>query len=341
WVRAASVRSSLSRDRWKPGEFFGDGGAGWRRDVLAEMTEKRGGLSKGNRARIVLALSERAAHAVELLSLLACLDAFGNDPHAELSGDLDQGADDGLAAAIIAQALDKGLVNLDQIDRELQQVGERRVASAEIIECDEHMLLAEPLDTCRDAAVAAAAHEDRFADLKHEVFQGHVLAGEGGSDARVEVATVKVGRGDVDADMLKGNAAIQPYAQIYRDGVHDRVGHHVGEARLAEGFLEVLGCEHSTIEVADAGKRFKADDLGRFELDERLVKRRHATLAQGLVNHGDGVEAAGDGGAHAKFEGNEAAAAGRLAVVECQVGVLGKLFSVGRRIAENAACGDV
>src|SRR5690606_12907322 len=161
------------------------------------------------------------------------------------------------------------------------------------------------------------------------------------SDARVEVATVKVGRGDVDADMLKGNAAIQPYAQIYRDGVHDRVGHHVGEARLAESFLEILGCEHSTIDVADAGKRFKADDLGRFELDERLVKRRHATLAQGLVNHGDGVEAAGDGGAHAKFEGNEAAAAGRLAVVECQVGVLGKLFSVGRRIAENAACGDV
>src|SRR5690606_33942524 len=63
-VRAARVQSSLSLDRWRPGEFFADGSAGWRRDVLAEMTEKRGGFSKGNRARIVVALSERAAHAV-------------------------------------------------------------------------------------------------------------------------------------------------------------------------------------------------------------------------------------------------------------------------------------
>src|SRR5690606_41740915 len=134
------------------------------------------------------------------------------------------------------------------------------------------------------------------------------------SDARVEVATVKVGRGDVDADMLKGNATSQPYAQIYRDGVHDRVGHHVGEARLAESFLEILGCEHSTIDVADAGKRFKAGDLGRFALDERPAKRRHATLAQGLVNQGDGDPAAGDGGAHARLEGSDTGAAARLGV---------------------------
>ena len=61
----------------------------------------------GHGASEVVALARVASQGRDLLVLLGGLDAFGDDGHAQVVGQVDDGADDGLAARSLAEVGDE------------------------------------------------------------------------------------------------------------------------------------------------------------------------------------------------------------------------------------------
>jgi hypothetical protein len=123
----------------------GDGGgaACLRLGFLAEALQQFGDDASRNRARIEIALAKAAAHHLQALGLPLRFDALGDDLHAEAVGDPDQRLDDHAAPGAAFDAADEGAVDLDDVDREIQQMGQRGEAGAEIVERDENAPLAQ------------------------------------------------------------------------------------------------------------------------------------------------------------------------------------------------------
>jgi len=66
--------------------------------------------------------------------LLVAFYAFGDYGEAEAVGYGDDGVDDGVGAAGVADAIDEGAVDLEALDGELVELAEGRVASAEVVD---------------------------------------------------------------------------------------------------------------------------------------------------------------------------------------------------------------
>jgi hypothetical protein len=65
-----------------------------------------------------------AAEAFQYGQLLFGFDAFGHDRQTEGVGQCDDGGDDGALFGAVAQLVDERLVDLDEVERELTQVGQ-------------------------------------------------------------------------------------------------------------------------------------------------------------------------------------------------------------------------
>jgi hypothetical protein len=81
-------------------------------------------------------LAQLAAHHLRLLGMELGLDAFRHDPDVELPTDGDQPSHDHRARIAGRQPRDERLVDLDDDDRHVEEVGERRVTGPEIVERD-------------------------------------------------------------------------------------------------------------------------------------------------------------------------------------------------------------
>ena len=72
------------------------------------------------------------------MHLLESLDALGHHIHAHVVREIDQRLDDGGGVAVGADGIDEHLVDLDDVDAELEHVGEPAVAGADIVDGDAH-----------------------------------------------------------------------------------------------------------------------------------------------------------------------------------------------------------
>ena len=61
------------------------------------------------------------------------LDTFADDPQLEQVRQFDDLGDDGVAGLVVTKVRNKALVDFDVVDWELLEVGERGIASAEIV----------------------------------------------------------------------------------------------------------------------------------------------------------------------------------------------------------------
>ena len=100
--RASSSAAGSGRDRWKP----------W---------------------------AKSQPSAVRRRELAGRLHALGHDPHPERLGHADDRLHDrGVALAVLAEVGDERAVDLERVDRVAAQVGQRRVAGAEVVEHQPH-----------------------------------------------------------------------------------------------------------------------------------------------------------------------------------------------------------
>ena len=114
--------------------------------------------------------------------LLGGLDALGHDRHAEQVGELDDREDDGVARAILFQVGDEALVDLDDVDREALEVGERGVAGSEVVEGERHAELLQLVED--DERPFGVLHEDALGHLEGDQLGIGLGAGEHRGDGR-------------------------------------------------------------------------------------------------------------------------------------------------------------
>ena len=115
----------------------------------------------------------RAAEREQLLGVRQRFDAFGDEPHAELVGQLHDRAADGAAVVGRSHARDERPIQLERVDRIALQRAQRRIAGAEVVEVHRHLDVVQPFDRSRPARHAAGVVGVRRAE-----------AGRAGADAR-------------------------------------------------------------------------------------------------------------------------------------------------------------
>jgi hypothetical protein len=87
-----------------------------------------------NRWREEISLPEPAAYAAQQIGLLIGLDAFDDHGNSQFRGDAHQTFNDRQPRTVGRKALHECAVDLDDVDRHREQVGERGETGAEIIQ---------------------------------------------------------------------------------------------------------------------------------------------------------------------------------------------------------------
>src|SRR5215218_4989557 len=114
----------------------------------------------------VVALAQRAGQVVERLQLVGVLQALRNDLHAQGLAELDDGRGHRARLRAGRHAVDEGLVDLQRVDREPAQVGQRRVPRAEVVEGQADAELLDLLELV--GGVRRVLHEQGLGDLQGE-----------------------------------------------------------------------------------------------------------------------------------------------------------------------------
>jgi hypothetical protein len=96
-----------------------------------------------DRAVVQVALHRFAAVGAQVARLRFGLDAFGHQVQAQAARDRDDRQDHRIVALLVVDLLHEGLVDLDRVDREAVQVGQRRIAGAEVVDRHRHAQLAQ------------------------------------------------------------------------------------------------------------------------------------------------------------------------------------------------------
>ena len=107
--------------------------------------------------------------------LFGLLDAFGDGFEVQCLGELHDGFDEAVAFVGADDVVDEAFVDLEDVDGEFGERGERRVAGSEVVDRDADPGPAEFVEGRDDAA--GFAGEDGFGDLERE--RGRVEFGTG------------------------------------------------------------------------------------------------------------------------------------------------------------------
>ena len=109
------------------------------RSLIAQSSSARAGHRLGEQEALQLV----AAHLHQDLLLALVLDPLGDDLQAERVRELDDGVDDRPGVGAVLEVHDEAAVDLQLLGRELAQVGQARVAGAEVVDREVRAELAE------------------------------------------------------------------------------------------------------------------------------------------------------------------------------------------------------
>jgi len=206
------------------------------------------------------------------MQLLTRLDALGDHAQAERSPELDdRSRQDG--TGFLGHRSDQHAVELDDVEREVRQQGEGRVARAEAAEGDVH---AEGTETGDDGGGRSVEHEPP-GDLEHEPVRPEGVCCE--QLLHVVDETIRdlwCGQVDRQVDRLR------PFGEI---GARRR--EHPAPDRTDQsgvlGDADELEVRHDPpLGVTPAQQRFEPDDALALEVDERLVVQLELVQGEGV-----------------------------------------------------------
>src|SRR5262245_40295612 len=241
-------------------------------------------LVQERRLRVVVALARDAAELDEAALLVLELDALGDDLEVERAAERDDRAREVLAALDAPEALHERAVDLQDVDREPVQVGERRVAGAEVVDRDAHAELLELLQ--RRQHRLAVVHQHALGQLDHEAARVDARDAEGLLHVGADVGLRELDRGDVDAD-----ADLAALGQVRLPDLHLAAGlrqHPAAErddlARLLRDRDEFARADHAALGVLPADERLDAEQVARVQLDDRLVEQQELAALERLAD---------------------------------------------------------
>ena len=287
-----------------------------------------GGRRPAEEETLAHATTELAKHA----ELLLRLDPLGDDrqPERAAQGDDRPGERPGLGIVRLAGLADQLAGDLEAVDREPAQVGERRVPRPEVVHGDPDTELAEGVQR-HDRRLGIAEHgglghlegqdvrvDPRVADLADDLLdEARMLQLEGREvDAQAEVLETRLA---MPFDDLPGRRLEHEPAE--------------GEDRVVLlGQVDELGrVDRSAHRVVPADERLDADDASAVQLDDRLVVDPQVAATDALAEvRGERVPL-DDGAVHRRIEHLDPALALGLCPVHRDVRVAEQF--VGRLVA--------
>src|SRR5690606_8072511 len=148
------------------------------------------------------ALAEVALQLEQAARLLLAFDPFRNDLDAEAAAEVDHRVDDSLVARVVRHVAHEALIDLDQVDLELLEVAQRRVAGPEIVERDLDAAQVEQREGAMDV-LGAAPEEHGLGDLDLEAARRDLRALQPLEQMLGEVVAAEFGGCGVDRDIAE------------------------------------------------------------------------------------------------------------------------------------------
>jgi hypothetical protein len=123
-------------------------------------------LGRGHWLAEVITLRLLAAHSPQQFGRVAVLDALGDDGQAQRPAEAYDSGDNRRVAGILANVAHKGLVDLEPVEWEFLEVGQARLAGAEIVERNVDAKLPDPPENLQCRLVVL--QHDIFRDLEFQ-----------------------------------------------------------------------------------------------------------------------------------------------------------------------------
>ena len=196
--------------------------------------------------------------------------AFGDDLHAEVAGEAEDGLDDGEAVVVLGHTGDEGAIDLEQIEGETMQVAERGEAGAEVVDAEAD---AKRFELGEDAdGVFGVGHADALGDLETEGVGIDAGVVEDLLDLLDEVGSSELPCGEIDADRERLRAR-----ELLVPAVHGAAGLAEDPGVEEEDEAGVLGDADELVGIDELGGGLAPADEG-LEADDFVAAERHDGL---------------------------------------------------------------
>ena len=208
-----------------------------------------------------MALGVVAAQPPQLRELGLVFDPLGDHVEGERPGHADDRLDDRRPLLLDAERVDELAVDLERVEREAVEVGERGVAGAEVVEDEPHAELAERLQG--RLGVGRLLDQDALGDLQPQVDGVEAGAGEDFGDRGGEVAVGDLAGGEVDRDVegpLVGPLLV-PGEDLAAGRLLDPAADRLDQAAFLGDRDELAGVELAALGVVPADQRLEGGDL--------------------------------------------------------------------------------
>ena len=219
-----------------------------------------------------------AAVFLEEIELRGRLHALGDHAQPERMRQRDDRLRDRHVVAVVLEPVDEALVDLDRVDGKPREIGQARVAGAEIVDGDRDAALLQ-LRERRDRLVGMR-DDDAFGDLEIEILRREAARRERLLDDRQAAVVLQLLHRQVDR---------QTHHHALPVPLHDlpaRVAQHARAERLDHpGFLgdrdELRRRDHAAHRIAPAQERLDRAGPPRLDVDLRLVGEEELVLQTG------------------------------------------------------------
>ena len=254
----------------------------------------------------------------ELRTLVVVLDALGDGFEPERLAQLDHGVDERHRLGSVGDPRHEGSVDLQHVDGELSQVGQRRVAGAEVVDGHAHperLQQGQSADGVLDVVHQGGLGELQDAQSRIEAAVGEGIAHIGDDLVPIELFGRDVDRdGDVVALALPGRTLSAGFFEHPATNRHD-------ETTGLEGRNEVVRQDHPPGRVTPAKKRLDTGEGPRGQIEGGLVEQEELVGLESSVQVRLKISAVIDGFLHRGGKDHCALLAGGLGLVESDVGV--------------------
>ena len=195
--------------------------------------------------------------------------ALGDHLPAQGRGQPEDAAEDGQIVRVVEHVADEALVDLELRHRQAFQVGQRRVASAEVVERETDADLRAGFDDLRNTRQVFEG-----AGFQHFHFQIARTERRVRGDQRVqaldEIRLLQLARADIDAD--RGlQSGVAPGFELCQGGIDDPFADFDRQRMIFDDRQEHAGRQQPTFRMLPADQCFGADDVARAHIDLRLV----------------------------------------------------------------------
>ena len=218
-----------------------------------------------HRRAAIEALEHVAPLVAQGIELTLRLDALGDDFHRQAVRHGDHGTGDGQVVTTVWQVPDEGAVDLEDIDREFLEVGERRIAGAEVVDRQANPQRAQRFE--QRGGFDHVLHDRRFGDFEFEHRGIDAADPQGFSHVIRQRRVGQLVGGKVHRNRKVRHASALPCLGLAACLVDDPLAERDDEVAGLRNGNEAVGPEHAQRRMVPADQRFDAEQLAGAEFD--------------------------------------------------------------------------